>query len=297
LWYQGPGILWPVIGGEERVSNGTERYFFVHLQKTAGTTMRQRLSHYFGEHAIYPNGSDGKNVYQVVVSIDHLLERMAVRGHEVRVIAGHFPVCTAELLGGGFRSFTVLREPVERTLSYLRHHRQQTAEDRHKTLEEIYDDPFRFHGLAHNHMTKMFSLTLDEMTAGMLTRVEFTEERVQRAKANLASLDLVGVQERFQEFCDELNEHFGWSLGHQPKWANRTEQVEVSDAFRERIIADHAADLELYEFALQLVEERRARATGEGDHARRHETELRAPGQPHDNPTVAADDGRSGAAV
>jgi hypothetical protein len=285
-----------VPGGEERMRD-TDRYFFVHLQKTAGTTMRQRLSHCFGEHAIYPNGSDGKNVYQVVVSIDHLLERMAVRGHEVRVIAGHFPLCTAELLGGGFRTFTVLREPVERTLSYLRHHRQQTPEDRDKTLEEIYDDPFRFHGLAHNHMTKMFSLTLDEMTAGMLTRVDFTHERVERAKANLASLDLVGVQERFQEFCDELNEHFGWSLGHQPKWANRTEHVEVSDALRERIIADHAADIELYEFALRLVDERRAVATTGGDHLPRRETEPRVPSQPHNDATAIADDGRSGAPV
>ena len=228
------------------------RFFFVHLQKTAGTTLRHRMAAYLGEAAIYPNRSDGQNIYDVIVSVDHLVERMDARGDEVRVIAGHFPLCTVDRLGGEFRTFSVLREPVERTLSYLRHHRENTPEDRDKSLEEIYDDPFRFHGLAHNHMTKMFSLTLDEMSAGMLTLVEFTPERLARAKANLARLDVVGVQERFEEFCADLNDRFGWRLGDQPKVANTSEPVEVSASFRRRIAADQAPDLELYDLALTL---------------------------------------------
>src|SRR5690606_26706641 len=129
---------------------------FVHLQKTAGTSLRERLKEHFGEAGVYPNRSDGPDVFTQYLDVDNLFERMRVRGHEVQVVCGHFPFCTMELLKGSFTTFTVLREPVERTLSYLRHHRARTPEDRDKSLEEIYDDPFRFHGLAHNHMTKMF---------------------------------------------------------------------------------------------------------------------------------------------
>lgn len=235
----------------------TERYFFVHLQKTAGTTLRQRISHLLGESAMYPSEAED-GVEGITFKTDELRRRLPARAHEVRVIFGHFPLCTRGLLDGQFRTLTMLREPVARTLSYLRHHRQLTPEDRHKPLEEIYDDPFRFHGLAHNHMTKMFSLTLDEMDDDMLTRVSFTPERLARAKDALAGIDVIGVQERFDDFIAELNRHFGWTLGNRPRFANRTEPVEVSDAFLARIAADNASDIELYRYALDLIAERRA---------------------------------------
>jgi hypothetical protein len=238
-----------------------QRFFFVHLQKTAGTSLRLHMQHHFGEAAIYPDASDGIDRVDPFISIEHLRERMRVRGDEIRVVTGHFPLCTAEVLGGGFTTLTIVREPIERTVSYLRHHREWTPEDRGKRLEEIYSDPLRFHGLAHNHMVKMFSLTPDEMTAGMVTQVEFTAERLARAKARLASVDALGFQERFDEFCHELASRFGWKLG--PKQhAMRGEPMEVSDAFRARIAEDNAMDIELYEFAQRLYERRRRRRPG-----------------------------------
>ena len=110
-------------------------------------------------------------------------------------MTGHFPLCTVELLGATFTTLTVLRDPVERTLSYLRHHRKVTPEDRERSLEEIYDDPFRFHGLIHNHMVKMFSLDPDEMTDGALTPVDFTPDAPRAGQAEPRPVDVVGDQE------------------------------------------------------------------------------------------------------
>ncbi len=135
------------------------RWFFVHVQKTAGTSLVIRLGNQFEPSEIYPDDSDGDLFGEMPqFDIPQLLARWAVRGPEVRVVTGHFPLCTTELLGGGFTTFTVLRDPVERTLSYLRHHRKVLKESRQLSLEEIYEDPLRFHGLVHNHMVKMFSL-------------------------------------------------------------------------------------------------------------------------------------------
>lgn len=238
------------------MSGGPDRFFFVHVQKTAGTSLIKRLAHTFGRAGIYPNKTDGE-IVACVISIEHLLERWRARNEEIRVVSGHFPLCTAELLGGEFTTLTLLREPVERTLSYLRHHRVLTPEDRHTPLEDIYDDSFRFHGLVHNHMVKMFSLTQAEMTGGMLTQVEFTPERLERAKERLAGIDAVGLQEDFDQFCVELTRRFGWRLG-EPLHANRTQQFDVSESFRARIAEDNAMDVELYAFAAQLCERRRA---------------------------------------
>jgi hypothetical protein len=234
-------------------SDQPHRYFFLHMQKTAGMALRQLLINHFGEAAVYPTrGVDGTDPVELVLSIDHLRERLAARGDQVRVITGHFPLCTTELIDGQFTTLTLLREPVERTLSYLRHHRENERADRHKSLEEIYDDPFRFHGLAHNHMTKMLSLTPAEMTDGMLTRVGFDRDRLERAKEALAGIDAMGLKERFEDFCDNLAARFGWRLG-EPEIVNTSAPVEVSQSFRARITEDNALDIELYEFASQLL--------------------------------------------
>jgi hypothetical protein len=233
------------------------------MQKTAGIALRRRLINHFGEAAVYPtSGVDGTNPVELVLSTDRLCERLAARGDEIRVVTGHFPLCTAELIGGRLTTLTLLREPVARTLSYLRHHRENERSDRHKSLEEIYDDPLRFHEFAHNHMTKMLSLEPAEMTDWMRTRVEFNRDRLERAKEALAGIDAVGLQERFEDFCDELAARFGWGLG-EPQIVNTSAPVEVPEGFRARIAEDNALDLELYDFAKGLLASRDRRSRAE----------------------------------
>jgi uncharacterized protein (DUF433 family) len=224
------------------------------MQKTAGTTMFQRLVHHFGEAAVYPDKSDGTPP-DTTIMVDHLLERWQVRGDEIRVIAGHFPLCTIELIPAPFHTFTVLREPVARTLSFLRHYRKLSRE-LDAPLEALYEDDLRFHGLIHNHMVKMLSLRTDEMIAGTMTRVDFTPEHLERAKAALAGIEVVGLQERFDEFCDDLTARWGWDLGEQ-KRANATKPEDAPASLIERIRRDNALDVELYEHARALVAARR----------------------------------------
>jgi Sulfotransferase family len=259
------------------VRDESDRFFFFHVQKTAGTTLQSRLQHHFGRSAVYPDSSDEADQVDSVLSVPHLQERFRAREDQIRVVTGHFPLCTAEVLGGGFTTLTILRDPVERTLSFLRHHRQENPEDRDKRLEDIYADPYRYDGLIHNHMTKMFSLTAEESAAWMqavidvfglregestgwiLTRVDFTPERLEQAKRGLASIDVIGLQERFEEFCEDLTDRFGWDLGPARHEA-RTQPEQVSEAFRAQIAEDNAMDVELYEFARSLYEQRRSEA-------------------------------------
>jgi hypothetical protein len=232
-----------------------DRFFFLHLQKTAGTTLLRRLRAAFpDEAAIYPGPGDGP-VPENVLLVEHLVERWQARGDEIRVITGHFPLCTTEVLGGPWHTFTVLREPVERTLSYLRHHKKLTPADADLPLEAVYEDPLRFHGLVHNHMVKMLALRPDEMTASAMTLVEFTPQHLERARLALEGIDVVGVQEDFEPFCDALAARFGWELGP-PQRSNFTPEVPVADSFRRRIAADSALDVELYEHARELLARR-----------------------------------------
>ena len=118
-------------------------------------------------------------------------------------MTGHFPLCTTELLDVPFTTLTLLRDPVERTLSYLRHHRAMTPSEGERPLEEIYADPVRFE-LLHNHMVKMLSLTPvgDERRRAQPHRVHAGPARAVPSDAS-REIDVVGFQEDFEQFCDE----------------------------------------------------------------------------------------------
>ena len=226
------------------------RYFFLHLHKTAGTALWKRLQRQFEPDQLYPGPQDDRAPDRTLVP-EYLLERYQARRDRIQVVTGHFPLCTTELLGDEFRTFTVLRHPVDRTISVLQHHRDLTPDDREKTLDEIYDDPVR-QLLIRNHMIKMVALRREEMTDGALTDISFDRARLELAKERLAGIDLVGVQPRFEAFCDELGRRFGWDLGP-PVEANKSTPAPVSDALRSRIALDNALDIEFYEFADTLA--------------------------------------------
>lgn len=246
------------------------RFFFAHVQKAAGTSLFVRLQRQFQREQIYPDETDvqvgaGGTEPRLprlgpTLLVSRLLERYGARRDEIRVVTGHFPLRTTELLGDAFTTFTLLRNPVERTLSSLRHHQLRTPADRGRPLEELYEDPVRFHGLIHNHMVKMFSLSPEEILAGngIMARVdEFTAARLEDAKTRLAGVTVVGLDDHLEEFCGELSERFGWQLGPGVH-ANRTEPVAVARSFRQRIAADNALDDELYAYAVELHEQRRS---------------------------------------
>jgi hypothetical protein len=227
------------------------RWFFVHMHKTAGTALYQRLLEQFAPAAIYPTQAEQKE-HKASLHVDLLCRKFRERGHELRMIAGHFPLCTTELLGVPFTTITVLRDPVERTLSSLRDMREREPMFRGQPLERIYEDPIRFPCLIHNHMVKMLSITPDEMTDGALSVVDFDRTHLERAQRNLVErIDVWGVQESFEDLCDELARRFGWNLGA-PRYANRTTPLAVTDDFRERIARDNALDVELYRYAQGL---------------------------------------------
>jgi hypothetical protein len=233
-------------------SDEPRRFFFVHMQKTGGVSLYMRLQREFGEEAVYPAKSDGDPVAEMPQLFPNiLLQRWGARREEIQVVTGHFPLCTAELLGADFTVFTVLRDPVERTLSYLRHHRDTTPAESERPLEEIYEDPERFRPFIENHMVKMLSLRAEEMTNGMMTVIDFDRRRVRAAKRALRDMDDFGLQQDLEGFARRLVRRFGWSLGptvHE----NVTRPTEVPESFRARIAEDNALDMELYEYSLRL---------------------------------------------
>lgn len=240
-----------------------DRWFFVHLQKTGGTALFQRLRDAVGPDAIYPLPHDRGEV-AAVLDVDHLRDELRRHGDQIQVVTGHFPLCAAGLMGDHVRTFTILRDPVERTLSLLR--RRQEIDDRFHGLDlaAIYRDD-RLRPFVRNHMVKMLSIRPEAMGRTPLTLdVDLGADDLQAAVENLARVEVVGLQERFDELCDELAARYSWDLGP-ARVANRTAPRPVPAGLRDEIAADNHLDVQLYRAAVELVSARdAARVPGGG---------------------------------
>lgn len=82
---------------------------FLHMPKTAGTSIRVALQEHFGPESCYTLGltEDWKQFRANAASLK-----------EVPFISGHFNMADLDLIPGERRTFTVLRNPVDRIVSW-----------------------------------------------------------------------------------------------------------------------------------------------------------------------------------
>ena len=216
---------------------GTESqppFFFLHVMKTGGTAFVFNLLQNFAPGEVYPSAVDKQEPGDLLpyVSISRLLAVSPERRQAIRMYTGHFPFVACELMGIELRTLTLLRDPVERSLSVLKHFKRHFPRYEPLSLAELYDDPFLFENFVHDHQTKLFSIGVadrPETFASTLTHAEnrarhlggpdpqrsttitVDGDRLAVAKANLARVDLVGVNEHYESFVERLRARFGWS--------------------------------------------------------------------------------------
>jgi hypothetical protein len=257
----------------ERQDATPERFFFVHIMKTGGTTLFQHLTKNFTYGELYPN-------VELDVRYDGLFRQFEwkylsdlppERVKRIRVYVGHFPYVFTEMLGGDFTTMTLLRDPVERTVSMLKQLRRDVSwqgdsnPDRPDfsamTFEGVYDDHFNQVALLGNHQTKIFSLTSDDAPKNFLHPLEVDDARLALAKQKLARIDVIGLNDLYDDFLAELRSRFGWELPAELRTnvAQQDEALAISPELHERIVADTAYDRELYEYAKELVASRAVR--------------------------------------
>ena len=228
-------------------------WFFVHVMKTVGGTLNQHLHANFGPGEVYPDPRVDDDMGTRYYSVEQLLALPEDRVAQVRLYKGHFPYATVDRLGlDDVVTMTMLRDPVERVLSYLR--RRQELREPELSLEEIYAIPKVLLHFVHNHQVRMFARTAEDPPVYHWW-IEIDDERMAIAKTNLANVDIVGLTERFDEFLDMLRQRWGWTISSVEN-QHVTTPVEVSPEFRDRIARDNAADMEFYEFAKALYRER-----------------------------------------
>jgi Sulfotransferase family len=244
--------------GTRRATRGmprsNERFFFVHVMKTGGTTMWVHARRSFAADALYPDPRvDPVGPFEAYMNINYLTSLDPSRSARIRCYMGHFPFMVTDALGGGFITMSILRHPVERTVSFLKHWRTLDPRRQHRSLAQLYAAPRVRKLFATNHQTRMFALRPEDRPDSFLEWIAIDEERLELAKANLDRVDLLGIHEHYDHFLAQLRDRYRWQIPMRTKKLASAAE-DVSDTLRRRILSDNAADIELYEHARARVE-------------------------------------------
>ncbi len=222
---------------------------FLHIPKTAGSTVYAALKLLHGPHFM--------RVGNVFSNPDRCRELAWQMRHDpsVRVAAGHTLLALRPLYPPEARWATMLRDPVERTLSHYYYYCHHLAASGDTSPED----------LTLQHCVEKGYL-VDNLQTRILSGGEFdaaaSEEMLAAAKENLRGFAAVGLAEEFDRSLALLYLTFGWPtllVRDVRVNASRPPRAAHSEADLEAVRRANELDLELYAEARALFEAALAR--------------------------------------
>jgi len=209
---------------------------FLHIPKTAGSTLAQVFK------ANAPSGKYFHFWNQPRVTELHLVpDKEVIFGHFRYGIHFYMPNQTAYYA-------TMLREPVERVISYYYFHLQDTQDPAHKFAKEhTFEEWLEESPAAQNEMTKSLS--------GIRSEFYPSTETFEIAKHHLRSMRYVGLTERFDNSLALMKYYFGFKdLSYDKTKVGVKKPHDLDEKVREKIREKNRMDIELYEIAKEIFE-------------------------------------------
>ena len=234
---------------------------FVHIPKTAGTTLRHIIQSQFKPNNVfefYYLKAQPSRVPQGIEKYNNLSE---AQKKAIEFVSGHAGFGLHEFIPRPCTYITVLRNPVERVVSYyysLLRNKNKIVEN--KTLEDF----IQTYGRVHNEMTCFLSgLTLKAQLQDPSIDVkakQFDRETLEIAKNNLKKHYAVfGFVERFDETCILLKRILGWNISPLYVRKNVSKQQNWTDNLPKHTLnlieKFNELDFQLYDYAQEMFEE------------------------------------------
>jgi hypothetical protein len=229
---------------------------FLHIQKTAGTTLRTVIERLYETSAIYSIYPYNKNY----PDIDVFKKLSDSEKSKIKIICGHISFGVHESMPQECTYITVLRNTVDRVVSFYSHITRDGQEDDEQLLSyrttakqnNMSLSDFVASGIAYqtdNHQTRILSNMNPSVG-------ECTPDMLEEAKKNLREhFAVVGLTERFDESVMLMKKVFGWKTPFYLT-TNVSQNRPSVDEEDIKVIEEHnKLDIELYNYASELLDE------------------------------------------
>jgi len=231
------------------------RWFFIHIMKTAGTSFRTMLEETPGL-AFYPTRAElaqhPRRWYPTAPELLARIDRGEVDLATRQILCGHYSANLTDALAGDWRTVTFLRDPVRRSLSMIAHrHSKASRLNRFvkPSVAKYLDNADFVEAQLRNYQTKVFAIP---GTADVNLAHPVDEAAFERARARLLAIDFVGLTEQYPESIGLFEAMAGIRFAPLPH-ANKSRGYAASEAELARICALVPYDIELYALAREKL--------------------------------------------
>ena len=243
------------------------RLIFDHFPKTAGQAINAWLRDALGDGTVSPN---------LIGSHRELLRASG----EYPVVSGHVLFAEGEGLDPRFQYATLLREPVDRTISWLyfviRNHRPSAVAELYGPCMAFLDSEGEI--LPEILQGHLLNTAVRHYSAITVPQIHGAVDLVEAAFHSIAKYDCVGVYERLNDFVADLAALIGVPAPAGLQTVNVTKErpaaIEISHKLRKNILKITELDRSLYKKVSALIDDRLA----QGD---RHEPPAESRWEPY----------------
>jgi hypothetical protein len=230
---------------------------FVHIPRTAGGSLKSALALAYGRVA-----SPG-NVVKSVDEVAEKLRRWSTKPEDARpqLLVDHVPLGLYErYLPGGTRYITMLRDPVERALSHYFSAKSgmRVRRTKGKLAPPGFPQEQRMVSIGDAISTTLpvlSNLSTRFLCGAVSLDDALPADAVERATANLARFEFVGITEQFEESLRLLGGILEVDLStYETRHVKPQDRGKVRKPMLELLRANNQLDAEVYAFALDRFE-------------------------------------------
>jgi hypothetical protein len=225
---------------------------FVHIPKTAGTTLRVIIERFYRRDEIYATDINGA----AQSGVDEF-KRLDLQARErIRLLIGHMDFGLHDWVPRPYLYITLLREPIDLVTS---EYYFAQREPKHPSYSIIHDHQMSLKDYLETGIDNIMSNSQTRMLSGRWTKLynaECPPQALEEAKHNLRTyFSVVGLTGRFDETLLLLKAATGWDhlfYIRRNETSNRPKVKDLPPATLQAVQQANALDIELYRYATEL---------------------------------------------